>query len=66
MPDAEIRVLHMLIFNAAQQTQELVALLDSDADTREQARTALKACELAEAAIARAKTPLRRMIRQKS
>jgi hypothetical protein len=64
--DAEIRVLQMLIGNATLHVQTLVALIDSDTATREQARCALKACELAEAAIIKAKPYLRRMARKKS
>lgn len=64
MPDAEIRVLQVLLNNAALQIQTLVGLLDADDDPREQAKVALKAAELAEVAISRAKRPLRRMIRR--
>lgn len=66
MDNPEIRMLQALINNAALQVQILVGLLEGDADPREQAKTALKAAELAEEAIRQTKTPLRRIIRRKS
>lgn len=60
----EIAVLHLLIFNAAEQVQAMRASIGT-VDAKNQARKTLKAVELAEVAIQRAKTPLRRMIRQR-
>lgn len=65
MTHAQIRVLGVLINNAALQVQTLVGLLETDFDPKEQAKTTLKAAELAEEAIRQAKTPLRRLVRQK-
>lgn len=65
MNNPEIRMLQALVSNAALQVQTLVELLEGDADPREQAKMALNAAELAEEAIRRTKTPLRRLARRK-
>lgn len=64
--DPEIRVLQLLINTAALQVQELLILIAIGEHNKTQARATLKACELAEAAIVKAKTPLRRIIRRKT
>lgn len=65
LSDPEIRVLQVLISTAAFEVQELVGEIALGNYDRERARTVLKACELAAAAIDKAKTPLRRIIRRK-
>jgi len=61
----EIAVLHVLISNATLQVQTLAGMLNAGTESRDQARKTLKAIELAEESIRRAKSPLRRMIRRK-
>jgi hypothetical protein len=64
---AEIVIAESLVFLACQKLQLLRLGLenDQDQDHRDAAKNTLKACELAECAIGRAKTPLRKLIRRK-
>jgi len=59
----EVRVARLVVGNLALQLQTLTQALEIDGEIRDQARTTLKAAEMAELSIERLKTPLRRLIR---